>query len=238
VALSHFFADTGNCSYYAYTCFTTGEDELIQPKLLFWEEGQAWLDGQDISKFTKTHPGNGPIALKKGPHALLLKVAGRWDVNFSVAIQRPDGSALHHLHETDMPAAPPLSLRNPLQEQEARRQAVNDADIPNTRHLTIQKEQILREWRENYGEILATLNPQPLFENGVIIGIRVENPESIAILAASGFKNGDVIVSINGHAFGGDKSIFEIAELTEGSNLYIIKILRNKEEHTFYVHVQ
>ena len=76
------------------------------------------------------------------------------------------------------------------------------------------------------------------FENGKIVGIRVENPEKIAILAKSGFKNGDIAVALNEYDVGGGKSVLEIAELTEGSNPYYIKIKRGEKILAFVVHVE
>jgi len=113
-----------------------------------------------------------------------------------------------------------------------------DRVAPNTVHLTVNKNDILREWREHYGDILAALNPQPFFEDGKLVGIRAENVEKIALLANYGFKNGDIVTTVNGYEFGGEKSVLDIAELTEGSNPYVIKIKRGQEEYTFVVHVE
>ncbi len=240
--LPAFYADTMNTTFYAYTCFEVAQPSIVVPDISLNETGTAWLNGEDISLLANRFYEDGEIretlTLSPGRHHLLLRISSRWNAHFMVSLQDERGEAVPGLTPCDMPEAPPLTLINKRLERTARQAAAEARTEPNTYHLTVNKQQIVREWRENYVDILLDLNPTPVFENGEPVGLRAERPENIAILAASGFKNGDIIVSVNGYAFGGEYSILEIAERTEGANPYVIKVKRGDEEHTFYVHVE
>ncbi len=227
---------------YAYGCFDTKQEMVIEPELDLWEGGELWIDGVLLAKRAGRNEtlsiNHKTMTLSKGRHHVFIKVAGRWYGSFRVELVRDARTAAAGFTPCPLPELPPLSIANPVGANTGMASFSEGSDAPNTVHLTINKNDILREWREHYGEILAALNPQPFFEDGKLVGIRAENVEKIALLANYGFKNGDIVTSVNGYEFGGEKSVLEIAELTEGSDPYVIKIKRDQEEYTFVVHVE
>lgn len=242
IELSSLYARTAESTFYAYTCFETGNETTVIPYIELWEDGRIWLDNEDVTelgtKDGREKSNAEPLTLAAGRHEILLAVEGRWDVNFRVAFICGEKSVMENARYCFLHDAPPLTVTID-RESEADPATAGDPVVdPDTFHITVNKDQVLREWRENYGELLAILNPQPYFEGGKIVGIRVENPEKIAVLAKSGFKNGDIAVALNEYEVGGDKSVLEIAELTEGSNPYFIKIKRGERLLTFVVHVE
>jgi len=242
VELASLYARTAESTFYAYTCFETVKEAVVTPYVELWEDGRIWLDNVDISHLgtndSREKSKTDTLTLAAGRHELLLRVEGRWDVNFRVAFTCDEKSIMENASYCLSNEAPPLTIRvDPVSTSDPA-VAENPVGEPDTFHITVNKDQVLREWRHNYAELLAILNPQPYFEDGKIVGIRIENPEKIAILAKSGFKNGDIAVALNEYDVGGGKSVLEIAELTEGSNPYRIKIKRGEKILTFVVHVE
>ncbi|HQM99632.1 MAG TPA: serine/threonine-protein kinase [Candidatus Hydrogenedentes bacterium] len=240
--LNDLYDDAMNSAFYGYTCFHLSRRTVVTPDVLAWEAGSVWLDGvkhpcahgRDVTQDEQAEA----VELEAGQHHLLVKAVGRWDVGFNATLKAMNGQALETPGACPLPEAPPLNYLDKRVERRDKRNSATQHPEPDTRHLTINKQQILEEWRNNYGEILGYLNPQPYMEDGNIIGIQTEFPEKIAILASAGFKNGDILTSVNGHTFGGDKSVLEIAALTEGANPYILKVKRGEKEFTYVVHVE
>ncbi|NLV44154.1 MAG: protein kinase [Candidatus Hydrogenedentes bacterium] len=242
VELASLYPNIANSLFYAYTCFEIAHEIPVFPHIELWENGKAWLDGQDVTSRTRQREQNTDagqaVVLMPGRHELLLKIEGRWNVDFKAVLDCEDVTLPENMRYCFPHDAPPLSVLINRSEESPGIGSDTASKDPRTIDITVHKDHVLREWRENYGEILATLNPQPCYEDGKIVGIRAEYPEKIALLAQAGFKDGDIVIAVNEYDIGGDKSILEIAELTEGSNPYIIKVKRGKEIYTFVVHVQ
>ena len=242
VTLPNLYVWTPNSVAYACTCFELAEEKTIEPEFYLLEGGKIWIDGVVVAKkkdrIRKLNVSRPTLKLGPGPHHIFIKVSGRYAGAFGTELLRDRAKSLEGFTACPMPDLPLLSVTHRVGEKTESESLTEGVEAPNTVHVTVNKNDILREWRENYGDILAALNPQPFFENGKIVGIRAENPEKIALLAGHGFKNGDILTSINGYAFGGEKNVLEIAELTEGSNPYTLKIKRGNEEFTYVVHVE
>ncbi len=242
ISLQNLYIWKPHSVFYAYTCFELANEITAEPEMEVWEGGEIWVDhilfAHKEDKGSEFVMKNKTMELNAGRHHVFLKVMGRWDAAFTIELMRESDTAVEGLVCCPLPELPRLSIINPVGDKKGMESVSEGGEAPNTIHLTINKRDVLREWRGHYGEILAALNPQPFFEDGKIVGIRTENPEKIALLADSGFKNGDIVTSVNGYEFGGDKSVLEIAELTEGANPYIIKVRRDDGEHTFIVHVE
>ncbi|MCC6145478.1 MAG: protein kinase [Candidatus Hydrogenedentes bacterium] len=241
VNLSQLYPNLNNSVFYAYTCFELAEPLQRKLSLTFTDRGQAWLDGEPIGPPGVTLRGTiGPIPvdLTAGRHEILVKLTSRWTAGVTAELNgaKPD-EAIPGLSYCALPARRILAYRVHQLEQDDGTKPQWQNDENNT-HATVDKRQAMLEWRANYATILATLNPRPYMEDGKIVGIKMDNVEQVPSIAQLGFRNGDMLVAVNGYRLGEGKSVLEIAELTDGSSTYEVEILRAGKPHYFHIHTE
>lgn len=244
VPLSDLYVNAQNSVFYAYTCFEMPETGEAVLGIEFGETGFTWLDGAPDPELEK--PGmRGQLAPREqviaaGKHELLLRVSSRWRARYAayVGLGKVE-KAVPGLAPCAIPERPELIYLARHRDADTGKAGIARAVAgPDITEITVDKQQFLREWRDNYATILAILKPRPYFENGKPVGIQGDNLEQVPILLEAGVRNGDILVSVNGYRLGEGKTVLEIAELTEGSNPYVLEILREGKIHKFIVHVE
>lgn len=236
VPVDTLFPESRDKVFYGYACFEVPPDISGTLFMGAYEQGDAWLDGELIPNIHGQPVASVPLS--PGRHELLIKSYGLRQAEFGAWVSGESMAPGGALAYCDLPERPPASIVVSGAQPEAESGTAPAPAGEREVHLTVNKVEILREWRENHFILLADLDPQIYVEDGKAVGILLNHPEKIAIMAAAGMKSGDIVISLNGYRMGDDKSILEIAELTEGSNPYIIKVKRGKDEYTLVVHVE
>lgn len=94
--------------------------------------------------------------------------------------------------------------------------------------ITLQRADITRRLEEEYARIASTLNVRVVKdENGKPLGVTTDNIESISVANELGFKNGDVLVSINNEPVDSRDKAAEVVRKYRNASIFRIGILRD-----------
>jgi hypothetical protein len=203
--------------------------------------GFLFLDGEKVDEMNEKLYYSFKVIkdLEPGEHTVVCKLFCllhcRLVMNV-VTIDPATDKSLGSVSFVPLPECPPIRFpRKPYSDEADPAEALKiPAGAP---HVRVHKDLALREWRENYPQILAKLNPQPIIEDGKVTGIACSNPEDIPSFREVGIRNGDILISLNGLSMASGMTVFDIAKATEGSKVYDVGLLREGKEHHIFIEV-
>lgn len=239
--IDDYFPGNENSVFYAWTRFHLSEPQEVRLRAHFVDMGRVWLDGEVLTKYSRrekgTHVCERPMTLTAGDHDLLVKLVYLSHCELRFSVRGPEGEAIPGLQPVSMPDCPRMYLpKQPPSRVTGETAAVIAA--PDVTRAKVNKDMLLREWRQNYAQILAQINPRPYFQNGKPAGIQGDNLSNIPLISKLGVRDGDILISVNGYGLGEGKTVLEIAEITSGSKTYTIDFLRNGKIIRFIVDVE
>jgi WD40 repeat protein/tRNA A-37 threonylcarbamoyl transferase component Bud32 len=222
VPLEGLFQSDTTESVYACFSFTLPREQEVALDVYLIGAATLWVDGQTVWK--KDDFGQDCIErtlkLSAGRHVVLMKLVQA--VILAARITDPGHQPVAGLEFSPLPPCPPIFYtRDYLQPI---RQEL-DLQGDNITRVRVSQDEVLREWRRSYADILAKINPRPFYQDGAVIGFHCERPEDVPLVAQLGFKNGDIVVGVNGFK-AADAPVLDIAKKTEGSEEYDVEVLR------------
>lgn len=105
--------------------------------------------------------------------------------------------------------------------------------------MTLQRDDIVKKLENDYEKLASTVDVQEVRdEDGELQGLTADNIESIPSLNELGFKNGDVLVSINNDKVVSQDQITEIANKYRNATIVRVGILRGGQPMSFTYRVR
>lgn len=105
--------------------------------------------------------------------------------------------------------------------------------------ITLKRADITRRLEEEYARIASTLNVRVVKdESGKAKGVTTDNIESIGVANELGFKNGDVLVSINNEPVDSRDKAAEVVRKYRNASIFRIGILRDGQPQFINYRVQ
>ena len=100
--------------------------------------------------------------------------------------------------------------------------------------VTLSRDDIVQKLEDDYERLASTVDVKEVKdEDGNVKGLTADNIESIPSLNELGFKNGDVLVSINNEKVQSQNQITEIANKYRNATIVRVGILRQDQPMTF-----
>jgi type II secretion system protein C len=102
-----------------------------------------------------------------------------------------------------------------------------------TQTVTLNKKEITDQLNKDYEKFASTVDVKVIEEDGKVKGITTDNIEDIPSAKRLGFKNGDILVSVNNENVDSVDKISSIANKYKDSPTLRIEILRDNKPMTF-----
>lgn len=240
VPLDQLYLDAKDSVFYACARFTVPAQSEGVLNTVIADGGCAWLDGQFLPGFAKrektTHCLTLGVNLDPGEHVLLLKLFCVYHCTIQIFVLEQGGAQIEGFQIKEQPECPRITI--PKRPGAAQADIVSPQTEEETTHVRVNKDMVLREWRQNYATMLAKMNPRPYMKDGKIIGIQGDRIGEIPSFVKAGFRDGDILLSVNGYGLESGMSVFEIAKANEKSKAYDLKLLRNGKEHHILIEVE